>query len=324
MTVLVTGATGFIGSRVARLLSHQGRSPRMMFRRPHRAGLLAGLEGRLIIADLTSPPSLRRAVVGVDAIIHLAGRATFEPYEVVAPTLVEGTRSLAAAAAEAGVSRMVFASSALVYPSVDEAITSGTPAGPVVGYGQAKLEAERVLAELASTTGMRVAYPRLPHVYGAGSVLFDFVRRGVVPFPGDMTTRYSHLHVDDAARALVAAVDGELEGSLPIGDRRPVRWEEVFDTIRAYRPGLRVIDLPGTPIERLLRLIEPIRRHRHPSMVTPDAVRAWRLEQAIDSHEAWSTLGIEPLHPTVETGTPATLEEILPPEWRRSPSDRRR
>jgi hypothetical protein len=59
-------------------------------------------------------------------------------------------------------------------------------------------------------------------------------------------------------------------------------------------------------------------------MTTADTVKSWRLRQAIDPSKGWLSLGIEPAHPTVETGIPAALEETLPATWRTSVSDRRR
>jgi nucleoside-diphosphate-sugar epimerase len=324
VTTLVTGATGFIGSHVSRLLSDTGRQPRMMFRRRKRAELLSELDGELVIADLGSPPSLRRAAQGAQSVIHLAGRATFEPYSVVAPTLVEGTRAMAEAAVEAGVETFVFSSSALVYPSAKTPIDADTPVDPEIGYGRAKIEAEQILTEIGSSTDMRVVFPRLPHVYGADSILFGYIERGLVPFPGDMDATYSHLHVDDAARALVAAVDGGVEGPLPIADNSPVEWQRFFDTVQVYDPELRVVDLPGAVLERALRLVEPLRRHRRPSMATPDAIHAWLMNQKIDAEQSWKLLGIQPIHESIATGIPAALETTLPEAWRHSLSDRRR
>lgn len=324
MTTLVTGATGFIGWHVSHLLSDRGRKPRMMFRRPARTRMLRDLEGEQVIADLGSEPSLRRAVSGVDSVIHLAGRATFEPYHVIAPTLVAGTRSMAEVAAEEGVESFVFASSTFVYPSVEDPIDDGTGTSPQLGYGRAKLEGEQILERIGRSTGMRVTSLRLPHVYGARSVMFDFVRRGFVPFPGDMDALFGHLHVQDAARALVGAVDAEMSGALPLADTRSVRWSEFFSTLRLYQPELRVLDLPAGPIERLLRAIEPLRRHGSPSMITPDTVRGWGLNQPVNATSTWQRLGFTPIHETIETGIPASLEASIPDDWRHSLADRRR
>ena len=113
--VLVTGATGFIGFEVARQLAERGFKPRLLVRRPVRAAMLAPLEAELVQGDLESPQSLERAVQGVDTIIHLGARAIFEEYELVRPTIVDGSVALMQASISAGVQRFVYSSSLLVY-----------------------------------------------------------------------------------------------------------------------------------------------------------------------------------------------------------------
>lgn len=79
MRVLVTRATGFIGLEVAAQLAERGLRPRLAVRRTPRAPLLHHLDAELVYADLGAPSTLQRAVAGCDAVIHLAGRAMFEP-----------------------------------------------------------------------------------------------------------------------------------------------------------------------------------------------------------------------------------------------------
>lgn len=324
MRILVTGATGFIGTYVSRELAAAGRRPRLMFRRPHRAALIAPLEAELVAADLRSRDSLTRALDGVDAVIHMAARATFEPHRLLAPTLVDGTRMLAEEAADAGVRVIVFASSSFVYPGGAAAIDRDTAPAPVIDYGRAKLEAERVLEAVGVAAGLRVVSLRLPHTYGPTSLLFHYARRGLVVFGGDQDAVFSHLHVTDAARALIAAVDGDLEGGWPLADRQPASWREFFAVLTTYLPYLRVWNLPAPQLERTLRLLLPLlARRRRPSLVAPDTIAGWRLDQRIDAGATWSALGIEPLCPSVYTGIPATLDAAVPYRWRHPIFDRR-
>ena len=89
MRPLVTGATGFIGYEVARQLAAAGTPSRFMVSRPERGRLLSGLDAELVQGDLTRPASLARAVAGMDTVIHLGARATFEDISALRPSIVE-------------------------------------------------------------------------------------------------------------------------------------------------------------------------------------------------------------------------------------------
>ena len=112
--VLVTGGTGFIGVELVQQLCRLGLRPRVLVRRPHRAALLSSLPVDLVQGDLTSEPSLARALEGIDTVFHLGARASFESYRRLKPTVVDGTTRLGQMAAEAGVSHFVFSSSLFV------------------------------------------------------------------------------------------------------------------------------------------------------------------------------------------------------------------
>ncbi|MEO7730972.1 MAG: NAD-dependent epimerase/dehydratase family protein, partial [Kofleriaceae bacterium] len=244
--ILVTGATGFIGVEVARQLADGGARLRLMIHRPHRAQYVSDYSGDIVIADLRDEASLVRAVAGVDAVIHLAGRATFESYALVQPTIVAGTESLARAAAAAGVTRFVFASSTTVYDGAGGPADEHTPPHPWSGYGRAKLDAERALAAVAATGPLAMGILRLPHVYGARDAMFAMVRRGLLVSPGRGDVPFSHLHVEDAARALIRAAHVAWQGTSPVADDRPASWREFIALIRANVPSLRELRVPAT------------------------------------------------------------------------------
>jgi len=321
--VLVTGATGFIGTEVARQLSARGMRPRLLVRRPSRGALVSGLDADVVYGDLRSPETLARAVDGCDAIIHLAGRATFEPAARLAATFIGGTRDLAHAAAAAGVPRFVFASSLLVHGDTDTPITTETVPDPAVDYGRVKLLVEGRLAAFGVQQGMSVASLRLPHVYGATDQLFGRVRSGTIVLPGRDSKPYGHLHVVDAARALIAAAETGWVGASALADRDPAGWDDFIGFLRVQLPDLRVLRAPAG-LSRLgagtLDLLTPSTR---PSLYTADTVVSWNLSLPVDPDALWSDLGIEPLVPTYREGIPRTLDDCVAFRWRHPVMDRR-
>lgn len=322
MRMLITGATGFIGSEVARQLAHAGHRPRVMVRRPTRAGVLDGFDVEAVFGDLTVPDTLHDVVTGCDAIIHLGGRAVFEPARRLEPTFVAGTRALADAAEAAGVRRFVFGSSLLVHRPSEAAITAATAPDPVIDYGRVKLRMEQ---ELTARTGLSVANIRLPHIYGAGDQLFANVRRGVLAVPGRSSPPFSHLHVHDAARVLIAAATGEWEGARGIGDRDPAGWDRFLGELQRLLPRLVIVRLPaplalaGTALMRLVRS-----RLGTPDIFTPDTVRAWNMPLWVEPGLLWGELGIDPEVPDFRAGLRRSLDDAVDHVWRHSVHDRRR
>jgi nucleoside-diphosphate-sugar epimerase len=322
--VLVTGATGFIGYEVARLLAERGLRPRLLIRRPERGLLLRLLDAELVHGDLESPESLARAVDGIDVIIHLGARAAFEEYRVLASTIVHGSEALMLAAERAGVRDFVYGSSMLVYGNEPGPIDATTTPRPQLAYGRAKLETEGHLSAIAERSGMRLISVRLPHVYGARDLFFPQVSRGRVLIPGRDGNLYAHLHVRDAARVLVAAAETPVRGGWPVSDRRATTWPEFFNVVRSYYPRFRFIRLPKTLAflgTLLLRPFQLIRRR--PTILTSGSVIAWNLNLAIGPDVLWSELGLEPEYPTIAEGIPAALDECVAFRWLHPFDDKR-
>lgn len=324
MKVLVTGATGFIGVEVARLLAERGWRPRLMVRRPPRGALLHHLDGELVHGDLQAPNTLRRAVAGCDAVIHLAGRAVFEPAHKLVDTFVHGTQALAEAASDQGVERFVFASSLLVHGHTDTPIDATTVPAPEVDYGHVKLMVENRLAAHGDATGMTVASVRLPHTYGATDQLFGRVRRGFLPIPGRGSKPYGHLHVRDAARALIAVAETGWSGRSPIADRESVGWDEFLGELQAQMPHLTVARLPASLALAGTTVLSAATAWRSaPSLMTPDTVISYNLSLPVDPDALWPDLGIEPELPTYREGIAATLDDCVAFRWRHPVNDHR-
>jgi nucleoside-diphosphate-sugar epimerase len=207
--VLVTGAAGFLGTRVCDTMARSSWQVRAMVHRktvPH-----TGCD--IIEADLTEPGSLRRAVEGVDAIVHLAARVhvmretASDALHAYRAVNVEGTRSLLTAARDAGVSRFLLISSVkAVAESSLTPLTSCSEPSPGDAYGVSKLEAERLVVG-ADSAELRTSILRLPLVYGPGMRgnmfrLFQLIDRGI-PLPlGNITNARSIVYADNVAAAI--------------------------------------------------------------------------------------------------------------------------
>jgi nucleoside-diphosphate-sugar epimerase len=205
MKVLVTGASGFIGSFLCPKLAESGhfvvacgRSPRLQDK--------AAFAAYPTIGD---DKAWRRTLVGVDAIVHLAGLTKAEPgarsqlEDEYRRINAEATRALARQAKLAGLKRFIFMSSLhAVAAESDELITDQTLPHPISAYGRSKLAAEKAIAEELDGSSCAYTVLRPPLVYGAGNqanfgLLLKLVKtRFPLPF-ASLRNRRSFLYVEN-------------------------------------------------------------------------------------------------------------------------------
>jgi UDP-glucose 4-epimerase len=203
MKVLVTGATGKVGSRLSKRLAQRGNHVRALVRDSARAGDLrdAGIE--LVTGDLLDVDSLAMAVGGVDAVVHCAAffrGATAEQAHAVNDL---GSQQLASAARAASVKRFIFTSTGLVYgPNGGRPAREDDPCQPIAAYPVSKLAAERYLLGLE---GIDVRVLRLPFVYGDGDPHIEEVVPMMRDFPP--AQRMSIAHHVDVAQAVARLLD---------------------------------------------------------------------------------------------------------------------
>jgi nucleoside-diphosphate-sugar epimerase len=203
MKILITGATGKVGSRLAKRLAQRGDRVSVLVRDRMRAAHLSEDRVELVEGDLLDADSLTAAVRGVEVVVHCAAffrGATAEQAHAVNDL---GTQYLANAARAANVKRFIFTSTGLVYgPTGGRLAGEDDPCSPTVAYPESKLAAERFLLALE---GLDVRVLRLPFVYGDG----DPHIREVVPlmrgFPPTQRMAIGH-HVD-VAQAVACLLD---------------------------------------------------------------------------------------------------------------------
>lgn len=210
MKVLLTGASGLLGRASARMLIDRGDEVTVLQRRP------AGLGCPEVLGDVADPDVVRRATRGQDAVLHLAAKV-----DVVGPLAdyvranVGGTRAVVDACRSEDVGRLVQVSSPSVAyvgrPLVGDAAAPADPASARGSYSRTKAEAE-LLALAADGPDLAVLAVRPHLVWGPGDTqlvarLVARARAGRLVVLGDGAALIDTTYVDDAASALVAAVD---------------------------------------------------------------------------------------------------------------------
>lgn len=269
MTLLVTGASGFIGSRLVQYARAQGyRVVALgMANTPAECARIqelneAGIDVRL--GDLADRSFLKAAAQGCTAAIHLAAAQ----HEVNVPDShfmrvnVEGTRNLLDVCAEAGVRRFVYGSSIGVYGAVGAGVLDeSSPMAPDNAYTRSKARAEEVVRSCSST--LEITIVRISEAYGPGDTrllkLFDAIARSVFVMIGAGDNRRQPIHIADLTRALLMAAHhpraaGE---TFVLAGPQVISTREMVDAIaRALHRRASIPGLPLRPVVIATRVIE--------------------------------------------------------------------
>jgi dihydroflavonol-4-reductase len=258
---LVTGGTGFVGAHVARALLAGGRSVRCLVRPSSRRENLTGLAVEIVEGDLSEPASLERATAGVSTLFHCAADYrlwTRDPDELYRAN-VAGTDNVLAAAAQAGVSRVVYTSSvgALGLAPDGGAADETTPVArnSVIGhYKRSKFDAERV-AESWAARGLPVVIVNPSTPVGeldikptpTGQMIVDFLNRRI---PAYVDTGLNLIDVRDVARGHLAAAERGRVGEKYILGNRNMTLKEILDTLA----GITGIPAPSVRLPHAIPL----------------------------------------------------------------------
>jgi dihydroflavonol-4-reductase len=222
MKIAITGATGFIGSRVVKILRARGDDVVCIARTPSKATDLTALGCTVVKGDILDKASLAAAFAGCDAVIHMAASyeigLTGEKKKQAGQFNLDGTRNALEAAHEAGAKKIVYTSSLVVYgyarkdPPIKEGDATSTEHPSF--YGESKAQAHDIALALIKTGApIVIVQPGAvlgPRDHSSMRFIFGALARGL-PLPiGDAV--YGMIDVDECARGHVAALDKGVAG----------------------------------------------------------------------------------------------------------------
>lgn len=246
--LLITGATGYLGSALVDLLIRRGHEVRAVVRDPARAAGVLPRGVELAVADLADLEGLRRAARGCDGVLHLAGSVGHSPEET-RRTNVEGTRAVLAAAVEAGVSRFVYTSSSAAVIDASGLVAERPVAPPALTdpYSASKAAAEELVL---AADGIEAMVVNPVNLYGPSPLgplsyngLFLAAARGEVTEIIDAPVGWV-LAEDAAAGHLLALERGE-PGRRYVLCGEVATFGRVLHTFAAHVGGRRVRTLPA-------------------------------------------------------------------------------
>ncbi len=268
MKVLITGATGFIGSHIVKSLIAKGHKVRALVRKSSDTSGIKGPGVDLALGDITDPESLAAAVLGMDAVIHLAAMVSdFGPYKDFIALNIDGVKNILNAAKDEGVSKFVhFSTNDVLGIHKGGVLVDDTFPYKKTGYPypDTKIEGEKIAFEYHKKYGLPVSVIRPSWVYGPGDKTFipevvDAMRTGMMIYFGDKRNTISLNYIDNLTDAVLLLLERpEAVGEAFISnDDHPVTWEWL---VKKLADGLDLklpkITLPFNLAMGLARIVE--------------------------------------------------------------------
>lgn len=282
MMILVTGATGFVGRRVANLLRAEGHQVRCLVRDPGRAGELQRLGCELSVGSVEDATAVRAAAEGCDVVVHLVSIIAGQPgdFERV---MVGGTRAVVDAASAAGARRFVLMS----------ALGTSEASKELVPYFHAKWTMERMVRD----SGLEHVILRPSFVFGpGGGAIAQFSRivryAPAIPVVGSGARRIQPVDVDDVARCVAAAVHvpGAANRTFELGGPDIVTWNELWQRLAAAMGKRRpLVHLPVSLVRVQAALLEHL---PHPPVTRDQLTMLEAGDNICDPSEAVRVFGL--------------------------------
>ena len=244
MLAFVTGATGFLGSHVARVLGEQGARLRLLVRASSNLKNLQGLDAETVTGDLRDPASLEKALAGCDTVFHVAAdyRLWVRDPQQMYRANVDGTRALLDAARKNAVRRVVYTSSVATigFTSNGHTADEDSPVSldDMIGhYKRSKFMAEQIALD-AGRSGMHVVTVNPTTPVGeqdvkptpTGRIVLDFLKR---KFPAYVETGLNLVDVRQCARGHVSALEHGKSGERYILGGENLTLKQILDKLAA-------------------------------------------------------------------------------------------
>ena len=237
MVDLITGGTGFIGTKLVEALSKQGRKLRVLVRKTSKINDLKRFNPEFVFGDINDKDSLNRAVKGVDTVFHLAGfiGGAGVGYKELHRINVVGTRNLMEACAESKVKKVVHFSSVSAMGEVKQYANEDVSCNPVSFYDKSKYKGELAVREFKRKFKVIIVRPTI--VYGPGELktrmkMFKLVNKGVFRIIGHGRNLIAMVYVDNLIEGVLLADKKGVPGEAYIlSDERVYTMNEFFGAI---------------------------------------------------------------------------------------------
>ena len=330
MRAFVTGATGFVGSHLVDALLQDGHQVVCLVRDPAKAARVLGQRpARVVAGDLFTPEALEQGCQGADVVIHIAGLIAARNRQEFHAVNCEATARLVATIRRVapGLRRFVYVSSLSAAGPSRRGLpaTESDPPHPVSEYGRSKLAGE----DAVRSGGVRWTIVRPPTVYGPRDTetlrAFRFARFGVLPRYVEADQELSFIHVEDLARAILAATAPACEGQIYFACHPEIAtWREAMTTIyTAARAALgwpprapRFVPIPYPLTVSILWVLGTAARAAgRATLLSPDKApellaEAWTCTPAALARDAGWRAAID-----LRTGLPSTAQWYASHGW---------
>lgn len=317
MKILITGAAGDIGSRVAKALIEKGYQIKVLVRRVKGTEWLKKAGAEIKIGDVTKPETLKGICDDVDFVYHFSAVLFVpNPKKEIKEGNYFGTINLAKECFGKNIKRFIFPSLPLVLgpheKPLKEIRPEEAPAIPNFYHALFKKLSEEYLLKLNDEGKLPITILRLGTVYGRNNrlikTLSKLMKQGLFRLTGSGKNIISLVHIDDVVQAMLLAMEKDVTAGqiYNICDDRPVTMREfadlLADTIRVKRPGsapvflFRIAAFFATLLSRITG---------KPALTNQDVVTMTISSYAADNSKAKKELGFQPRYPTVYEGIKA-------------------